>query len=142
MNWIFFASMMFITSIINYLLVRKSSLLKIPNRLVNLAMFGIPLVVYIIIAIVKGTTLMIEWWHLPLLFIIAIVFAYLGNKSSLRAIDLAPNPGYSLVLSKSYVLFTTLVAVVFMGGGRGIYLAKSTGNTVDCWLFSANHGNT
>jgi len=115
MTWVFFAGMMFVASIINYLLVRKSSLLKIPNRLVNLAMFGVPLVVYIIIAIVKGTTLMIEWWHLPLLFIIAIVFAYLGNKSSLRAIDLAPNPGYSLVLSKSYVLFTTLVAVTIMG---------------------------
>jgi len=115
MNWTFFAGMMFVTSIVSYLLVRKSSLLKVPNSLVNLAMFGVPLVSFLIMGIVEKVPILVTWWFIPILIIIAVGFSYIGNKASLRAIDLAPNPGYSLVLSKSYVIFTTLIAVIFMG---------------------------
>jgi drug/metabolite transporter (DMT)-like permease len=118
--------MMFAASIVTYLLVRKSSLLKIPNSLVNLAMFGIPFVIYVVMAIIENPPLVITWWHVLILLVVAIVFSYLGNKASLRAIDLAPNPGYSLVLSKSYVLFTMLVAVVFMGAEMTLQKAIAT----------------
>lgn len=115
MTWTFYAGMMFIASVVNYLFVRKSSLLKVSNSLVNLAMFGIPLIAFLIMGIVEKVPIVLTWWFIPLLVIIAVGFSYIGNKASLRAIDLAPNPGYSLVLSKSYVLFTTLVAALFMG---------------------------
>ncbi|MCB9822401.1 hypothetical protein H6801_03500 [Candidatus Nomurabacteria bacterium] len=115
MSWIAYSLMMFFSSVALYLTVRKSSLLKTPTYLTNLAMFAIPLVAYIIIGIINSTSMGISWWQTIVLLVAAVVFAYGGNKASLHAIDVAPNPGYSLVLSKSYVLFTTLVAVTLLG---------------------------
>lgn len=106
--------MMFFSSVALYLTVRKSSLLKTPTYLTNLAMFAIPLVAYIAIGIVNSSNLGITLWQGIVLLFTAVIFAYGGNKASLHAIDVAPNPGYSLVLSKSYVLFTTLVAVTLL----------------------------
>lgn len=111
MTWIAYSLMMFISSVALYLSVRKASLLKAPSHLTNLAMFAIPLVAYTIIGVGTSTSLRISVWQILLLVVASVFFAYGGNKASLRAIDIAPNPGYSLVLSKSYVLFTTLVAV-------------------------------
>ena len=99
----------------SYLTVRKSSLIKTPTYLTNLAMFAIPLIAYILIGVVNGSSLLVTWWQALVLLVIAIVFSYGGNRASLHAIENAPNPGYSLVLSKSYVLFTTIVAITLLG---------------------------
>lgn len=115
MSWIAYSLMMFFSSVALYLTVRKSSLIKTPAYLTNLAMFAIPLIAYIIIGVVNSSNLGISLWQALILLATAVVFAYGGNKASLHAIDVAPNPGYSLVLSKSYVLFTTLVAVTLLG---------------------------
>lgn len=115
MNWITYSLMMFFSSVALYLIVRKSSLLKTPTYLTNLAMFAIPLIAYVVIGIINSTPMGVSWWQAIVLVVAAVVFAYGGNKASLHAIDIAPNPGYSLVLSKSYVLFTTLVAVTLLG---------------------------
>lgn len=115
MDWIAYSFMMFASSVALYLTVRKSSLIKTPSYLTNLAMFAIPLIAYIDIGIINGSSLALTWWQILILVITAVVFAYGGNKASLHAIDVAPNPGYSLVLSKSYVLFTTIVAVTLLG---------------------------
>lgn len=109
--------MMFFSSVALYLCVRKSSLVKVPTSLTNLAMFAIPLVAYTAIGASSNTKFSISVSQMGLLFLTAVVFAYGGNTMSLKAIDIAPNPGYSLVLSKSYVLFTTIVAVVFLNQG-------------------------
>jgi len=77
-------------------------------------MFAIPLVAYTGIGASSNTRFSISIWHFLVLLIAAVVFAYGGNTASLKAIDIAPNPGYSLVLSKSYVLFTTIVAVLLL----------------------------
>lgn len=106
--------MMFLSSVALYLSVRKASLAKVPTQLTNLAMFAIPLVAYAIIGTTTSTPLDITVSQLLLLVAASVLFAYGGNKASLHAIDIAPNPGYSLVLSKSYVLFTTLVAVMLL----------------------------
>lgn len=115
MSWIAYSLMMFFSSVALYLIVRKSSLLKTPTYLTNLAMFAIPLIAYVVIGIINSTPMGVSWWQAIVLLVAAVVFAYGGNKASLHAIDIAPNPGYSLVLSKSYVLFTTLVAVTLLG---------------------------
>lgn len=115
MSWIAYSLMMFFSSVALYLTVRKSSLIKTPAYLTNLAMFAMPLIAYIIIGVVNSSNLGISLWQALILLATAVVFAYGGNKASLHAIDVAPNPGYSLVLSKSYVLFTTLVAVTLLG---------------------------
>lgn len=117
MNWVAYSLLMFFSSVALYLCVRKSSLVKVPTALTNLAMFAIPLVAYVIIGASSNTRFSISAWHWVVLVVAAIVFAYGGNTVSLKAIDIAPNPGYSLVLSKSYVLFTTIVAVVLLNQG-------------------------
>lgn len=108
---------MFFSSVALYLTVRKSSLVKVPTALTNLAMFAIPLVAYTAIGTSSNTKLSISLWQAIVLLVAAVLFAYGGNTVSLKAIDIAPNPGYSLVLSKSYVLFTTIVAVLFLNQG-------------------------
>ena len=114
MNWIAYSLLMFFSSVFLYLTVRKSSLDKVPTRLTNLAMFAIPLVAYVAIGAGTEQSYGISIRHMAILVLAAAVFAYGGNTVSLKAIKTAPNPGYSLVLSKSYVLFTTLVAVLFL----------------------------
>ena len=114
MNWIAYSLMMFFSSVFLYLSIRKASLLKVPTQLTNFAMFAIPLVAYTMIGVGTSTALHVTLWQILLLIIASVLFAYGGNKASLYAIDVAPNPGYSLVLSKSYVLFTTLVAVALL----------------------------
>ena len=117
MNWVAYSLLMFFSSVALYLCVRKSSLVKVPIALTNFAMFALPLVAYTIIGASSNTKFTISVWHLVILFVAAVVFAYGGNTMSLKAIHIAPNPGYSLVLSKSYVLFTTIVAVVILNQG-------------------------
>jgi uncharacterized membrane protein len=125
MSWVAYSVMMFVSSVALYLTVRKSSLIKTPSYLTNLAMFAIPLIAYIAIGIVNSSSLAITWWQVVAITVAAVVFAYGGNKASLRAIDVAPNPGYSLVLSKSYVLFTTIVAVTLLGAELTIQKAAA-----------------
>ena len=76
--------------------------------------FFLPLIVYLIIAAGKGE---IHWQFSPqvwgVLVFSAIFFSYLGQLISFKSIEVAPNIGFSLVISKSYVVLTTLLAVVF-----------------------------
>lgn len=115
MNWVSYSLLMFVSSIALYLFVRKASLSKVPTKLSNLAMFAIPLVAYTAIGVGTPQNFAMSWQNAGLLFVASAIFAYGGNTASLKAIEIAPNPGYSLVLSKSYVLFTSIVAVVFLG---------------------------
>ena len=114
MNWIIASLMLFVSSVLLYLFVRKSQLVKIPDTLNNLAMFALPTVIFFIVAVVQKKSLVISWENLILIIIAAFFFSYLGNVWSLKSIKLAPNPGYSLIISKSYVVFTTVIAVIFL----------------------------
>lgn len=111
MNWILSSFLMFISSVFLYLFIRKSSLLKIPTQLVNLASFTLPLFFYLAITISTKGDLSITPYQFFIIVIASFFFSYLGNVFSLKSIEYAPNPGYSLIISKSYVVFTTLVSV-------------------------------
>lgn len=112
MNWVVASLLMFVSSVVLYLSLRKSSLLNTPIQLNNLAMFALPLVFYLLmLAAGSRDSLQISPFHFIVLVIMSFFFSYLGNVFSLKSIELAPNPGYSLILSKSYVVFTSLVAV-------------------------------
>lgn len=112
MNWIIASLLMFVSSVALYLLVRKSNALKTPQQLNNLAMFFIPAVVCLIVTIKTPTIFMLKPIEYLLILVQGIFFSYLGNKFSLKGIELAPNPGYSLIISKSYVVFTAIASVV------------------------------
>lgn len=102
---------MFFSSVAQYLLVRRAVALKTPSQYTNLSMFAVPLLVYVAMAAGTHTSLAVSGYQLFILFILAVFFSYLGNAVSLKSIEYAPNPGYSLVISKSYVVFTTIAAI-------------------------------
>lgn len=111
MNWIAADLLMFICSVGLYLAVRKAALDKLPARFNNLSMYTIPTVVFVAAAVVTRQKLAISVSQLLLLFVAGVVLSYLGNTMSLLSIELAPNAGYSLIISKSYVVLTSILAV-------------------------------
>lgn len=111
MNWIIASLLMFISSVALYLCVRKSNALKTPQQLNNLAMFLIPVLVYLAITINTPTRFALKPFEYLLILIQGIFFSYLGNVFSLKGIELSPNPGYSLIISKSYVVFTAIASI-------------------------------
>jgi len=111
MNWIIASILMFLSSVVLYLFVRKSNLLKTPQQLNNLAMFFIPVVVYFFMSLNSNTRFELKPFEYFLIIIQGIFFSYLGNVFSLKGIEYSPNPGYSLIISKSYVVFTAVASI-------------------------------
>lgn len=111
MNWIVASILMFLSSVAMYLLVRKSNMLKTPQQLNNLGMFLIPVIVYIFMGVSTKVNFQLNPFEYVLIIIQGIFFSYLGNVFSLKGIEYSPNPGYSLIISKSYVVFTTIASI-------------------------------
>lgn len=111
MNWIIASLLMFISSVALYLFVRKSNALKTPRQLNNLSMFLIPVLVYLVLTIRTPTSFSLKPFEYFLILIQGIFFSYLGNVFSLKGIEHSSNPGYSLIISKSYVVFTAVASV-------------------------------
>lgn len=111
MSWVLASSLMFLSSVALYLCIRKSNALKTPRQLNNLAMFLIPVLVYVVLATRNQTSFTLEPFAYILILIQGIFFSYLGNTFSLKGIEYAPNPGYSLIISKSYVVFTAIASI-------------------------------
>ncbi len=115
MNWLLADLIMFVCSVGVYVAVRKAALDKLPPQFNNLAMFAIPLVVFVL-----GDLFTHEKFGLTLsqaLQIVGtgVVLSYFGNAMSMKSIELAPNAGYSLIISKSYVVLTSFLAVPLFG---------------------------
>jgi drug/metabolite transporter (DMT)-like permease len=111
MNWIIASLLMFLSSVALYLCVRKSNALKTPRQLNNLAMFLIPVFVYMVLVVKTPTSFTLKPFEYLLIVIQGIFFSYLGNTFSLKGIEYSPNPGYSLIISKSYVVFTAIASI-------------------------------
>ena len=103
------------SSVILYLAARKSSLVKNSTEYTNLSMYLIPTIVFLATAFQQEVSLVVTPYQLLILTIFAICFSWLGNVASLKSIEMAPNPGYSLVISKSYVVMTTILSVLVFG---------------------------
>lgn len=111
MNWIFASILMFIGSVALYLSIRSNNYQKTPTELNNLAMYIVPLFLFLSIILLSGTSFVVTLYQFAIILILAVFFSYLGNFASLKSVELSPNPGYSLVISKSYVVFTSIVAI-------------------------------
>src|SRR5574340_391504 len=116
MNWVMACVLMFIFSAGTYLVMRKLLLLKVHTAFINLGMFFIPLLFFLPLALQKPQEFLLSPYQFFIIFISAFFFSYLGNKFSLQSIALSPNPGYSLIISKSYVVMTSLMAVLLFHG--------------------------
>lgn len=110
MNWIIFSLLMFVFSNILYLLIRKAQIEKVATSIYSIFLFLIPAIIYLISGILTKAPLIIPLRNLLLVVLAAIFWSYLGNFFSQKGILYSPNPGYSLILQKSYVILTTIAA--------------------------------
>jgi drug/metabolite transporter (DMT)-like permease len=115
MNWLVADFLMFVCSVVLYLALRKASLSKLSTQFNNLASFGIPTLAFGVVALFVDSTFNVTPYQLALLIVTGVVLSYFANVASFKSIELAPNAGYSLVISKSYVVLTTFLAVPLFG---------------------------
>src|SRR5437773_383731 len=115
MNWVTLAILLFWFSVARYLAVRWSSLKGLPVQFNNLAMFAFGVPLLFLLCLLNHAELVPSLGQFALLIFTGVVLTYLSNVASLRSIELAPNAGYSLIISKSYVVMTTFLAVPLFG---------------------------
>ena len=132
MSWIALDLLMFASSVVLYLTVRWVSLAKVTVQFNNLAMFVVPMVMFALIGIATHASYRITVKQAVILLITGIFFAYISNVASLKSIELAPNPGYSLVISKSYVVLTTFLAIPLFGSPVTLKALAAIGLIVAC----------
>ena len=78
MNWVISSALMFASSVVLYLAIRKGTLLKIPTQLNNLAMFILPVLAYAFIADLSKAEMKITPFQFILILVTAI-FLVIGN---------------------------------------------------------------
>lgn len=106
---------MYTASVFEYLLVRKVQKGKVNNKIINF-MFLTPAVPFVFIyARIAHISLAVTIPQLLAIIVATYLFSYLGNKTSFIGIQKAPNPGYSLVIQKSYAIYTAVAAVFLFG---------------------------
>lgn len=110
MTWILASVLLIAFSATLYLGIRKAQAIGITLACRNFLMFGLPAVLLGLYNVINSIGFVIEPRYLMMLIGIAFFFCYLGNLASLIAIENAPNPGYSLIISKSYVVLTTFIS--------------------------------
>lgn len=112
MSWILYSALMYFFSVSLYLALRKLQKQDVLGIVNNTVMFGGGAFVFIGLALANGENLALEWQFILALFVMTFLFSYLGNRFSLEGIKRADNPGFSLIIQKSYAIYTTLAAVV------------------------------
>ena len=115
MNWITFSSIMFVFSVIMYLTIRKLQKEGIDNKVINFALFAGAALVLFVVMLISGTSFTLSLAQAVILIVSSWLFSYLGNIFSLRGIREAPNPGYSLIIQKSYAVYTAFASVLLFG---------------------------
>lgn len=101
---------MFLSSVALYLFTRKAQLSKISIATYSLFTFAIPALMCLFVVFIKRESLIVPIPIFIALILTGFLLSYLGNFFSQRGILHAPNPGYSLIISKSYVVMTTLLS--------------------------------
>lgn len=120
MNWVIYSLIMYLASVFQYLLVRGIQKRGIDNRIINF-LFLLPAAPFVYAyAQIAGVSLGVLPIQLILIISATFLFSYLGNKTSFIGIQNAPNPGYSLVIQKSYAVYTAIAAVFLFGAKLSI----------------------
>jgi len=102
---------MFCASIIYYLILRKATINKINYRFSNIANFSIPSILFLILNLIQHNNLFPPLPLMGAMLLNAFFLSYIGAVVSYIAIQKAPNAGYSLIIQKSYAVFTSIAAV-------------------------------
>ena len=111
MNWIVTSFLMFVSSIIYYLIIKKAQLNKIENKLYMVFNFAVPTLLFLFINISKHINIFIDLKLIGIILLISFFLNYIGSSVSYLAISKAPNAGYSVIIQKSYAVYTSIAAI-------------------------------
>lgn len=114
-TWIFYSLLMFLASNGLYLLIRFAQKQGIALSFYSIFLFLVPSLIYFTSAQALAVPLWVGYERLALILAAGFIWSFVGNFASQKAISLAANPGYSLVIQKSAAVFTTLAAVWLFG---------------------------
>lgn len=109
MNWIIVALIVFVSSTLLYLTLRKVRPFNLSDEIQNLSFFLLPAVSLFIYNISRHSTFRINLTEALSTFLVA-VFLWIGNTFLLKSLKTAPNPGYTVLIAKSYLIITTLLS--------------------------------
>jgi drug/metabolite transporter (DMT)-like permease len=126
--WMIYSVAMFLASIFLYTSLRFAKLKNISVEITNFVCFFIPALLIGTYMLINRVAFEISIIHTIEIFIAAFFFSYLGNAFSLKGIKLSSNPGFSLIIQKSYSAFTILITPFIFGSQ--ITLLKIAGTIV------------
>lgn len=132
MNWILASVLMFFSSITFYLTVKKlqtdgidKRTLSLVNNLFSAGLLGT-------IAYFNGQSLVLPIYILLLVVLIRVLLNYAGSIAGYKSMELAPNAGYSLVIQKSYAVYTLFAAAIIFGSEISLYKFILSGLILAC----------
>lgn len=111
MNWIFASMLMFTSSIVYYLTIRLGQKRGVTVKEYMAINYPLPAFVFFLMIMAKGISFAVPVTVIPLILFHGIILEYIGGTISYKAIHAAPNAGYSLVIQKSYAIFTSIAAI-------------------------------
>ena len=114
MDWIAASCLLVISSLGLYLTLRSIERYKTPIKIKSIAMFAAPIIPLLFYNLYIGASLKVPFFDVVILFFTAVFFSWFANIASLKALENAPNPGYPLIIGKSYVIYTTLVSIFLL----------------------------
>lgn len=111
MNWIIASMFMFISSIVYYLTIRLGQKRGVTVKEYMAINYPLPALVFFLMILWRGVPFSVPISVVPLILFHGIILEYIGGTLSYKAIHAAPNAGYSLVIQKSYAIFTSIAAI-------------------------------
>jgi len=132
MNWILASILMFVSSIIFYLTVKKLQLIGIDKRTISLVNNIFSAILLGSLAYFSGQNLVFPVYILVLIILMRVLLNYLGSISGYKSMELAPNAGYSLVIQKSYAVYTLFGAAILFGSELSLYKFILAGAILTC----------
>ncbi len=121
MNWIILSFLMFFSSIVYYLLLRYSQILQIDRKVNFIANFSIPSILFLLLAVSRGVSLNPGIGVILASFFVALFLNFIGSVAAFRGMEQAPNAGYSVIIQKSYALYTSVAAIFLFNSPLPIY---------------------
>ncbi len=106
MNWAVATILMMFVSVCMYSLVRATKKYSVPPIINTFAMISLPVPLYALAVIAGHIHYSPSLQEIIVMVLQGLVLIYFGNLYALRGIESAPNPGYSVLISKMYVVFT------------------------------------
>lgn len=132
MSWITSSILMFISSIVFYLSVKKLQMLGVDKRIYTAANYAFPTVVFFVLAVIYQLPLLYSIVLLVSFVVFRAVLNYIGTIAGYKSMEGAPNAGYSLIIQKSYAVYTLFAAVILYGSEVSWYKFVLSGFILLC----------